>query len=308
MKDEGIRKAPIALFVYQRLDHTKKVVKALEANKESIDSELFIFIDGPKSKLEYEKSVEIENYCNTIEGFRNLHIFKADKNQGLSKAITNGVTQILEKHEETIVVEDDIVVSPSFLEFMNSGLEIYRLDDNVASIHGYVYPVNTQLPETFFIRGADCWGWATWRRAWEKFNSDGIYLLNKVQQSKDKEIFDFEGFGGFIKMLQDSTQGRNDSWAIKWYASAFLEEMHTLYPGKTLVNNIGFDGTGTHSGINKKVSNQKIGYDITIKKIKIEDNEKARKEFIKYFKSQKHSLLTKIIIKIRNVFDWYVND
>ena len=277
------------------------VITSLSENSEASSTALYIFQDGPRNDSDLKEINRILEFTNNIKGFREIKVYKNEVNLGLSKSITSGLTKFFETHTRAIVLEDDLVVSRNFLNYMNSGLDLYENENDVASIHGYLYPTISNMPQTFFLRGADCWGWATWRRAWKRFNNDGRYLLKKIQESKDREIFDFEGYGGYINMLQDANEGRNDSWAIKWYTSTFLEEMYTLYPGKTLVKNIGMDGTGVHRGENNKISNQKIGQDVKMQKIPIKDNEKARKAFVKYFKSQNYYLMNKILNRIRNV-------
>jgi hypothetical protein len=129
---------------------------------------------------------------------------------------------------------------------MNEALDTYEYEDRVISITGYIYPVRQELPETFFLRGADCWGWATWKRGWDIFNSDGSALLREIEASGQQDDFNFGGSYLYTHMLREQVEGRNSSWAIRWYASAFLKNKLTLYPGLSVVRNIGIDGSGTH--------------------------------------------------------------
>ena len=108
----------------------------------------------------------MRKYITTVSGFKSLNIIERDINMGLSKSIITGVTEICDKYGKVIVLEDDHVTSPYFLQYMNDGLRAYEHDEDVISIHGYIYPLGDKLPETFFIRGADCWGWATWKTSW----------------------------------------------------------------------------------------------------------------------------------------------
>lgn len=154
-----INVTPIILFVYNRLWHTKQTVEALQKNDLASESELFIFSDGPKPGAE-EKVKEVREYLKTITGFRKVTIIERDTNWGLANNIIDGVTKIVNEYGKVIVLEDDLVTSPGFLTYMNEGLKIYADEEQVASIHGYIYPLKhpERLPETFFIRGADCWG------------------------------------------------------------------------------------------------------------------------------------------------------
>jgi len=241
--------APIILFVYCRINHTTQVIESLLLNSEARNSDLIIYSDAarnPKLTLEVEN---LREYLRTIKGFKSITIHERSSNLGLFSSIINGVTEVLSAYGKAIVLEDDIVVSPYFLEYMNIALEKYQPHPEVASIHGYVYPVKELLPDSFFINGADCWGWGTWKRAWDKLNLDGNFLYEELYRLNKINKFDFNGSYKFSKMLKDKNNNKNNSWAILWYASAFLQDMVTLYPGKSLVMNIGNDGSGTHSEV-----------------------------------------------------------
>ncbi|NDY83474.1 methyltransferase, TIGR04325 family [Orrella sp. NBD-18] len=278
--------APIALFAFRRPDHTKLVIDALLLNKEASESELYIYCDGPRGNQDLELVSQVRDYVRTVRGFKSIHIIERNINYGLAKSIINGVTEILEKYENIIVLEDDILTSPYFLRFMNTGLVKYKYENQVASIHGYVYPVEQKLPNTFFLRGADCWGWATWRRAWQKFNPDGMELLRKLKNSDLIEDFDFHGAYPYSEMLSSQVKGQNQSWAIRWHASMYLENMLTLYPGKTLVNNIGHDNSGTHSGMTDKYESITSRDPIEIQDIKIEVSKRAYTAFENFMRNK----------------------
>ena len=240
--------SPIVIFVYNRLKHTQITIEALQNNHLAGESDLYIFSDAPKSDVDFAKTEEVRKYISQINGFKSIKIVERKANFGLAKSIVDGVTKVVSKHERIIVLEDDMVTSPYFLTYMNEALDKYAGDDRVASIHGYVYPVKRSLPETFFLRGADCWGWATWRRGWSLFNPNGQYLLDELRKRKLVNEFNFNGAYSYSKMLEEQINGANNSWAVRWHASAFLAEKLTLYPGRSLVNNIGNDASGTHCG------------------------------------------------------------
>ena len=189
---------------------------------------------------------------------------------------------------------------------MNRGLTLYQRNKNVASIHGYVYPIkninNKIRSNTFFIKGADCWGWATWKRAWIQFDSNGKKLLRKLKNKKKIKEFNFNNNYDYFKMLLDQVNNKNDSWAIRWYASCFLKDMYTLYPVNTFVKNIGLDNTGQNSKFdllnlgNKSFS--KTHYNI--KKEKVFESQIARKMFEDFFKKKK-------IFKIKTIIKNFLN-
>lgn len=237
---------PIVLFTYARVEHTLLTIQALLRNPKISDHDLIIFSDAAKTPDKQAAVNDVRNYLSTVTGFRSVTIHKRVKNLGLANSIINGVTQILAEYERIIVLEDDIVTSPHFLGYMNDALERFRNDERVASIHGYVYPVQQFLPEAFFLAGADCWGWATWRRGWQLFNPDGKALLDELKHRDLIKSFNMNGTFPFSEMLENQVKGLNDSWAIRWHASAFLAGKLTLYPGRSLVLNIGNDRSGTH--------------------------------------------------------------
>lgn len=268
--------APIALFVYRRLQHTRATVESLLQNSESQDSDLFIFCDAAKTADVVDEVAEVRKFVQGVSGFRSITIVERKENLGLSRNIIGGVTEVLSKNGRVIVVEDDLVCSPFFLRYMNDGLDVYADDAAVASIHGYMYPVHRPLPETFFLRGADCWGWATWTRAWKCFRADGRELLAELERQSLLAEFDLEGAFAFTQMLRDQIAGINDSWAIRWHASAFLAGMYTLYPGKSLVQNIGNDASGTHCDRTKVFDVKLNSTRVSVSRISVAANDIAR--------------------------------
>ncbi|GDX93754.1 glycosyl transferase [Planctomycetia bacterium] len=240
--------APIVLFVYCRPQHTRSTIQSLLQNAESAESELIIYSDAPRTAATAPQVQQVREYCRGLQGFKAVRVIESQRNLGLAGSIIRGVTEALEQYQQVIVLEDDLVLSPWFLRYMNAGLETYRDDELVASIHGYCYPVRQPLPATFFLRGADCWGWGVWRRSWQLFQADGAVLLQQLESRKLTHEFDLGGAMGFTQMLRDQIAGRNDSWAVRWHASCFLAGRLTLYPGSSLVCNAGLDGSGVHCG------------------------------------------------------------
>jgi len=281
-----LKTAPIVLFVYNRLEHTKQTLQALKANALAVDSDLFIYSDGPRSEAEITNIQEVRKYIKSVKGFNSVTVVERNKNYGLANSIIDGVTNICNRYGKVIVLEDDIVTSPYFLDYMNNALEVYKDEAQVASIHGYTYPTTNALPESFFIRGADCWGWATWQRAWEHFETDGKKLLKSLQDQNLIDRFDFNHTYPFSRMLEDQIKGKNNSWAIRWHATCFIKNFLTLYPGQSLIQNIGFDNSGTHCS-NTDIYNQTVSIKpIKLQKLKIVENEFARKEFESFFREK----------------------
>ena len=296
--------APIVLFVYNRLDHTRQTIKALRRNKYASESSLFIYSDAAKNNAEdaKEKEKEVREYIKTIDGFKKVTIIERDKNWGLANSIIDGVTKIVNEYGKIIVLEDDLVTNPYFLKFMNEALEMYQDEPKVVSIHGYIYPIEN-LPETFFIRGADCWGWATWAHDWKLFESEGQKLLDDLKQKGLQREADFNNSYGYTRMLKDQIKGRNDSWAIRWYMSAFLQNKLTLYPKESLVQNIGNDGSGTHCNPTEQffINNLSKKMPILDKAIEVEETVEAKNLMEKYLISIKPNLFSKCLSRMRYI-------
>ncbi len=185
--------APVALFAYRRPQHLEQTIEALRANPEARETALYVFSDAPKDASAAAGVEQVRGLLGRINGFASVQCLLRAENFGLARNITNGVSEVLGLHDTVIVVEDDIVVSPFFLRFMNDALSCYRDEARVGNISGYCYPVAGSAPEAYFIRGADCWGWATWRDRWQCFNPDGRDLLAQLRSRNLVREFDFDG-------------------------------------------------------------------------------------------------------------------
>lgn len=242
--------APIALFVYNRPQHTERTLKFLQQNDLAAESRLFIFSDGPKQLTDEEKVQEVRAFIKKIDGFKSVEIIESKTNMGLANSVIAGVNRLTATYGQAIVFEDDLISSPYTLTYFNEALNRYRNEDKVMHIGAYMYPLKAEhLPESFFYRAATSWGWATWERAWQHFEPNIDTLIEQFNQQK-KTAFAIDNSMNFWKQMQEFKKGKNNSWAIRWYASIFLKGGLTLNPSQSLVNNIGHDGTGVHSGMN----------------------------------------------------------
>jgi hypothetical protein len=278
--------APIAVFCFKRRLHLLQTIESLLCNPLAQFSDLFVFSDGPRNDEDEAQVCEVRNYVRSIRGFRAVQIFCREKNVGMAESIIDGVTSVCNQFGRVIVLEDDMIVSPYFLQYMNDALNLYENEDRVISIHGYIYPVNKILPETFFLRGADCWGWATWQRGWKLFNPDGAILLSQLKQRMLTGEFDLDGAYPYTQMLKDQIDAKNDSWAIRWHASAFLQDKLTLYPGRSLVANIGNDGSGTHCGTTNQYDSQLSETPIHLSVMTPLEDHYARSRILNHLKTQ----------------------
>jgi hypothetical protein len=239
--------APVVLFIYNRPDHTRRTLASLAANPLSEHTDLIIYADGPK-KPEHKPSVEAaRSVARGARGFKSVRMTERERNLGLANSIIAGVTEVCETYGRVIVVEDDLVLSPSFLTFMNAGLDRYQQEDRVMQVSGYMFPVTRpdDLPPSFFSRLATSWGWATRRDAWRLFEADSKKLLQRIDE-RGARAFDLDGAFPYREMLEQQSRGDLDVWGARWYASMFLRDGLCLYPARSLVSNIGMDGSGEH--------------------------------------------------------------
>ena len=218
-------------------------------NELAVESDLFIFSDAPKTPEAAEAVREVRDYIRSITGFRAVKVVERERNWGLANSIIDGVTSVVNERGRIIVLEDDLIVTPHFLDFMNRALDKYENEQQVIQVSGYMFPVKLKIKEdALFLPLTNSWGWATWKRAWDLFDPDAKgYFQVKTDLSLRKR-FNLDGAYDYFSMLEAQLAGRVDSWAVRWYLATFLLEGLTLYPRQSLVMNEGFDGSGTHGG------------------------------------------------------------
>lgn len=240
--------APIVLFVYNRLAHTQRTVEALQQNVLSNDSDLIIYSDAPKTPEATEAVREVREYVRTISGFRSINIIERDSNWGLARSIIEGVTAVVNQYGRIIVLEDDIVTSQYFLDFMNRALDYYVSEPRVWHISGWTPPIDhAGLPEAFFSRAMYCWGWATWADRWEHFQKAPDRLLAEWSV-EEIDQFNLDGKSDFWEQVKQNVSGSLNTWAVFWYATIFEHNALCLNPSVTYVENIGHDKSGENCG------------------------------------------------------------
>jgi len=243
--------APIVLFIYNRPNLTRMTLEALAKNELADQSTLYIYCDGPKDSANAE-TIENIAQARRIAGerkwCREVIIYEKEHNLGLAKSIISGVTEIVNTHGNVIVLEDDLETSPYFLRYMNDALAVYRDNKKVISIGACNFFAKNEsvTPETFFIPIPDCWGWATWKDRWELFEPDSDKLYKQLKEKGLIQAFNLFGNYPFESMLQKQIMGQVNSWAIRWQAVAYLNNMLALYPQKSMTIHK-YSDTATHA-------------------------------------------------------------
>ena len=264
--------APITIFAYRRIDLLHRVIEALQDNIYAKESDIYIFSDGPRGEHDREEVDRVREYTRRIEGFNRVTVIERNRNYGLAQNIIEGVTDIVDKYGKIIVLEDDILTCRYFLKYMNDALNLYENENSVMEISGYAFPHgNEGVPETAFIHFADCWGWATWRRAWDCFEKDPEGIIRSFSED-DIYKFNLDGCYPFWDQVLSNANGQLDTWAIFWQASVYMKNGLMLYPTKSLIKNIGLDGSGENCGIASGYSSAMVDKPIEVFPTEIEEN------------------------------------
>lgn len=239
---------PVVLFCYDRPMHLEYTIASLKENRGAEETPLFIFSDGAKGSHDKEAVEAVRNIIDRISGFKEIHITKNPANSGLAMSIINGVSEVLKKFSGCIVLEDDLETSPFFLDFMNQGLLVYEKDADIFSVSGYCPPIN--IPEdypfdAFRFPRINSWGWATWADRWAEVDWDVQNFNDFIQDPESVKRLERQGKDLPVMLLKQQT-GKIGSWAVRFNQACFNAGKTNIYPVKSLIRNIGIDGTGTH--------------------------------------------------------------
>lgn len=251
--------APVAVFVYNRVEHAKQTLDALAANLGAQQSEVVVFSDGPKEGDE-QSAAQVEAVRALLaqpayKQFASYSVVAAEQNQGLAQSIIGGVSQLLERHPSVIVLEDDLVTAPGFLAYMNAALVRYQAEPAVFSVSGYSFGRNklkasaSLAEDAYFSYRNSSWGWATWREAWLQADWVLPNLSEELADKRHRRAFN-RGGSDMCAMIEAWQQGKNNSWAIRWSYAHFKHNALSLTPCDSFVKNIGHDGSGENCAAN----------------------------------------------------------
>lgn len=240
-------KAPIILFVYNRPNHTRQTLNYLKKNIGIEDSILYIISDGAKKETWREVN-EVRQIIHEVQGFKQIHIIEREENWGIEKSEIDAISMVVKKYGRAIMLEDDLIPNPGFLDYMNNSLELYEDKKQVYYIAGYNYMRRgmERTPESFFLKVPAIWGWGTWKDRWLQFEAEPKDITKLMNSKKMQKRFNCEGGCRWYDMLID--QGNNLTWDICWYWTVFKNNGLVLYPRESLIINIGLDGSGIHCG------------------------------------------------------------
>lgn len=299
--------SPIIVFAYNRPNHLRNTLEALSKNDFADQSVLTVFCDGPKKGASDEQLSaikEVRRVAHEKQWCKSVTVIESERNKGLADSIITGVTNVVEEHGRVIVLEDDIITSRGFLKYMNDALDMYESDERVMHVSGYMYPHKGKLSDTFFCALPLCWGWATWKRAWKFFEDDAQKWVDYYE--KNGLWSQFNVFGGDIlqKQLKDNAKGVIRTWFVKWHSSVLSHNGLALFPGVSLVDNIGMDGTGEHCSQSGSFSNGDLAEYIQVKRIPLKEDRKGRDAIRLFYQGHWYSKRNrrKLINAIRGLF------
>ena len=290
--------APICLFTYNRLEETKLTIEHLQKNNLAKESNIYIFSDGAKNESSFNSVQAVRQYLKTVDGFNQITVIEAAVNKGLAESIKSGVTKVISKYGTAIVVEDDLITSVNFLDYMNESLAFYKNIDDVFSISGFCPEIDKSSSEphdAFFWGRAHSWGWATWLSCWESVDWD---IKDWEEFSKDpQKVKEFNSYGtDLFGMLKKSMKGKINSWYIRFNYNQFKQGKLTVYPFKSKVINIGFTEEATHCDTynrNKIVFDRSVNNDFSLPKV-LEIKLSIRKQLFNY-KSIRYRIIGKLL-------------
>ena len=246
---------PIAIFTYNRPNHTDRALTALSSCSRLEECQVYIYCDGPKHSDDQAAVNASRQVVSRWVSKLRATVIERSENRGLARSIVTGVTELCKKYGRVIVLEDDLVVSPDFLDYMLQALDRYQDEQNVYQISGYMFPIeHPPKPDAFFLPMTTTWGWATWNRAWRIFDWNTTGSHERLADPSTRKRFDLDDSYPYAAMLEQRMAGKNDSWGILWYYAVFNTGGLVLHPRHSLVWNGGFDGSGVHCGTSQALS------------------------------------------------------
>jgi hypothetical protein len=239
--------APVALFSYRRTTALSRALDALERCPEFSASKIFVFSDGARDARGAE-DVEKVRAMLRARLRQNMILVESETNLGLAASVIGGVSRLCDKFGRTIVLEDDLIVAPDALTWLNAGLDRFADDPKVWQVvlHQWDVPEFASRREGMFLHLTSSWGWATWKRAWDRFDTSAPGWRSVVDDPAVRKRFDIGGVYPYSEMLERALRGTVDSWAVRFWWSVFCAEGVSLFPPRPLVANVGFDSFATN--------------------------------------------------------------
>jgi hypothetical protein len=242
-------KTPIAFLVFNRPDTTQQVFDTI---RQAQPPQLFVVADGPRGDRpeDAEKCGAVRKIIETVDWDCEVLTNYSDVNLGCKKRVSSGLDWVFEQVEEAIILEDDCLPELSFFPFCEELLERYRDDQRIMHISGDNFQfgkVRTEYSYYYSIYN-HCWGWATWRRAWQHYDIEMKFIHHPNSQKQLKSLLhNTFAVNYWRKKFKKAHMNKVDSWAYRWTFSCWMNAGFSILPEVNLVKNIGFSQSGTHT-------------------------------------------------------------
>jgi hypothetical protein len=242
-----LKQTPLAFFAFNRPAHVKDALESLGKCIRLDEVDIYIYCDGPRDSKDEESIRKTRKIIHDWAGKHQAKVIERETNLGLAGSIVGEVTRLCAEYGRVIVVEDDLVVSPYFIDYMLNALDKYEKEERVFQISGYMFPINIESDKSaFLINFASTWGWATWQRAWQYYERDLKVIPEELKLRKIRKAFNIGNSYPYYDLLQGRLKGDNSSWGIIWWWTIFKNSALCLFPKESLVKNCGADGSGRH--------------------------------------------------------------
>ncbi|HVT14681.1 MAG TPA: glycosyltransferase [Thermoanaerobaculia bacterium] len=244
-------RAPVAVFTYDRPRHLRRTLEALARCPGFATGRLHLYCDAPARAADGPSCDAARRVARDWVRRRGGRLIERDGNRGF-RNITDAISELCAGFGRVVVIEDDVVVSPDFLGYVERGLDRYANDPRVFLIGGYMFAADhPPEPPLFFLPVALAWGWATWERAWKQYEYLPRDWQGVLSDAQSRRRFDVGGSFPYARTLRRTMEGKFDSWDTQWYFTLFRAGGLGLYPARSLVWNSGIDG-GVHGRLGRK--------------------------------------------------------
>jgi hypothetical protein len=250
---------PVVFLIFNRPELTAKVFEVIRQAQPHC---LLVVADGPRSDRpeEAEKCQQTRAIINQVDWNCEVLTNYSDVNLGCAKRVSSGLNWVFEKVESAIILEDDCLPDPTFFDYCEQLLDYYQQDSRVMSIAGTNFQFGHQRSEySYYYSGFhDCWGWATWRRAWQYFDFE-MTLWPTFRESKflRYKLSNSRAIQYWQRLFQATYEGQKDSWFYRWLFSCWIQNGLGIMPSVNLVSNQGFSLSASS---NTTAEAQKISY------------------------------------------------
>lgn len=238
----------ILCFGFDRPMHLERMLNSLEKNHESIVSDVYICIDGPADGTDLEMHSKTVEVAKKNWNFKSTKLILRERNLDCRTNIINTITELFKTNDRLIILEDDLVLGPNFLSYMNAALHKYLNKKEMWCINGYSYPQLNFKSGSSVSKYVSPWGWGTWSDRWEIFVNEDYDKKNFISSlsENDRKKFNVENLYDWEDIIVKNELGKISAWDAYWYQAVFMNKGLTLYPNKSHIRNEGFDGTGMH--------------------------------------------------------------